>query len=137
LLCAQNNWKNHLKDAENLKAETSKVVARAAAREPFSVEGLLKRIAKFIVADDQVCFFFKSFITFILIIIQSIRVVECPEFRDLLLFACHDIEDSDLVKRDAMRDLIMDMNDDYFKLLKKELAVSCFVLLSRHSLIID
>jgi hypothetical protein len=66
-ICAQNSWKNPLKDAEKQKAEAAKVVARVAAREPFSLDGLLKRIARFIVADDQVCvfFFFKSFMAFL------------------------------------------------------------------------
>jgi len=56
-ICAQNGWKNNLAEAEKQKAETAKIVARVAAREPFSVDGLLKHIAKFIVADDQVFFF--------------------------------------------------------------------------------
>ena len=48
-MCSQNGWKNNLAEAEKQKAET--------AREPFNMEGLLKRIAKFIVANDQVLFF--------------------------------------------------------------------------------
>jgi hypothetical protein len=53
-ICAQNGWKNNLAEAEKQKAETAKTVAQVATREQFSVEGLLKRIARFIVADDQV-----------------------------------------------------------------------------------
>lgn len=56
-ICAQNGWKNHLAAAEIQKAKTAKVVARVAAREPFSIDGLLQRITRFIVADDQVSFF--------------------------------------------------------------------------------
>ena len=56
-MCSQNGWKNNLAEAEKQKAETAKLVARVAAREPFNMEGLLKRIAKFIVADDQVLIF--------------------------------------------------------------------------------
>jgi len=60
-LCAENSWKNHLKDAETQKAEAAKAVARVVAREHFSVDGLLKRIARFIVADDQVYFFLSHY----------------------------------------------------------------------------
>ena len=56
-ICTENSWKNHLKDTEKQKAEAAKVVARAASRESFSMDELLKRIAGFIVADDQVCLF--------------------------------------------------------------------------------
>ena len=52
----------------------------------------------------------------------------------MLLFACSDIEDSDLVKRDTMRTLIMDTNVDYFKLLRQQLAVR-FFFFQRQSLI--
>jgi hypothetical protein len=76
-ICAQNSWKNHLKDTEKQKAEAANVVARVAAREPFNVKGLLNRIARFIVADDQV-FFFKSFIIFLLIIITVYQSCGMP-----------------------------------------------------------
>ena len=62
-MCSQNGWKNNLAEAEKQKAETAKIVARVASREPFNVDGLLKRIAKFIVTDDQVLFL-KSFMGF-------------------------------------------------------------------------
>jgi hypothetical protein len=56
--CAQNGWKNHLAEADIQKAAKEKVVIQLAQREAFNVDGLLKRIVKFIVADDQVRFFF-------------------------------------------------------------------------------
>ena len=52
---------------------------------------------------------------------QSIRVMECPEFRDLLLYACLYINDSELAKRDKIRNLIVDASMDYLE--KKELGV--------------
>ena len=54
---------------------------------------------------------------------QSIRVVECPEFWDLLLYACPYINDSELAKWDKIRNLIVDASMDYLEVLKKELGV--------------
>lgn len=87
------------------------------------MDGLLKRIAKFIVADDQVLFFGVIYGIFYLLSLQSLRVIECPEFRDMLLYACHEIEDTDIVKRDSIRSLIINSNARYFKQLKKDLSV--------------
>lgn len=53
-LCAQNGWKNHLAEADLQKAAKEKAIIQVAKREPFNVDGLLNRIVKFIVADDQV-----------------------------------------------------------------------------------
>lgn len=44
----------------------------------------------------------------------------------MLLYACHDIEDADILKRDGIRSLIINSNISYFKQLKKELAVRFF-----------
>jgi hypothetical protein len=56
---------------------------------------------------------------------QSIRVVECPEFRELMVYACPNINDSDLAKRDKIRNAIVNASVDYFEVLKKQLKV-CF-----------
>ena len=55
--CAENGWKNSLVETEKQKEVMAEVVNRSADREPFSTEGLLKRIVRFIVADDQVIIF--------------------------------------------------------------------------------
>jgi hypothetical protein len=54
---------------------------------------------------------------------QSIRVVECSEFRDLMLYACPEIKESDLAKRDKIHNLIVNASGDYIEILKKELGV--------------
>lgn len=51
--------------------------------------------------------------------------MECPEFRELLLYACPEINDSDLAKRDKFHDMIVDASVDYMEVLKKQLGV-CF-----------
>lgn len=52
--CAQNGCKNYLNEADIQKAAKAKEVVQVAKRETFSVDGLMKCIVKFIVADDQV-----------------------------------------------------------------------------------
>jgi hypothetical protein len=63
--------------------------------------------------------------------------VECPEFRELLVFACPDINDSDLAKRDKIHDMIVDASVDYIEVLKKQLGVSTFQFLKSFTLFTD
>jgi uncharacterized membrane-anchored protein len=66
-ICSQNGWKNHLTEADQQKAAKAIEVTQVAKRESFTMDGLLKRIVKFVVADDQVsriiglCFFPTNF----------------------------------------------------------------------------
>lgn len=53
------------------------------------------------------CFTTPEQANFIWTIQQSINVVECPEFRDFILYISPDLEDSDLPHRDKMKALIM------------------------------
>lgn len=53
-ICAENGWKNNLAEADLQKVAKEKVVEQLAKREEFTVDGLLNRIVRFIVADDQV-----------------------------------------------------------------------------------
>lgn len=55
--CAEGGWKNHLAEADKQKAAKNKGAMQVAKREAFSMDGLLNRIVKFIVADDQVILF--------------------------------------------------------------------------------
>jgi hypothetical protein len=58
--------------------------------------------------------------------------VECPEFRELLLYACPDINDSDLAKRDKIHNMIVDASVEYFEVLKKQLGVCLISLKAAH-----
>jgi hypothetical protein len=60
--------------------------------------------------------------------------VECPEFRELLLYACPEIQDSELAKRDKIHDMIVDASADYIEVLRKELGVSSSFLKTAHYL---
>jgi hypothetical protein len=55
---------------------------------------------------------------------QSLNVVECPEFRQLLLFLREGLREEDIPRRDKIRAAIMKAWHAYYKVLKDELQVS-------------
>ena len=55
----------------------------------------------------------------------------------MLLYACHDIEEDDILKRDSVRSLIINSNTVYFQQLKKELSVCIFLAPKDIQLITD
>jgi hypothetical protein len=52
--------------------------------------------------------------------------VECPEFRELLLFLQETLQDKDIPHRTKIREAILEAWADAFQALKQELAVSSF-----------
>lgn len=61
---------------------------------------------------------------------QSINVVECPEFRRLLLLLRPSLRDSDIPKQTKTRELILQAWREYFQVLKHDLHVSVpFIIL--------
>ncbi|KAJ7576100.1 hypothetical protein C8J56DRAFT_800748 [Mycena floridula] len=84
-------------------------------RTAFSLSGLHKHLVAFIVADDQ-----------------SLNVIECPEFRQLLLFMREKLEDHDIPHRTHLRKLIIDTWLTYFAKLQADLAVCFFTLNQDH-----
>jgi hypothetical protein len=94
----------------------------------FSFEEFLKALVRFIVADDQVS---PNRIAFHLPLshLQSIRVVECPEFRYLCLLLRESLVDADIPRRDKMREAILKHWRKSYEELKVELSVSlrCFL----------
>ena len=77
---------------------------------PFSPSSLHRHLVEFIVADDQ-----------------SLNVVECNEFRRLLLFLREDLKDTDIPHRTKIKMDIIEAWKDYFVTLKQDLAV-CILL---------
>jgi hypothetical protein len=63
----------------------------SAPHPPFSQSQLLKALVNFIVADDQIRFMPHQYIAVNHITFQSINIVECCEFRDLLLLLHEDL----------------------------------------------
>jgi hypothetical protein len=63
--------------------------------------------------------------SFILTSPQSIRVVECPEFRKLCMVLCRALVDADIPRRDKMREAVISQWRDKFRELKSDLSKSC------------
>jgi hypothetical protein len=61
---------------------------------------------------------------------QSIHVIECPEFRQLLLFLRPDLQDKNIPGRTKVREAIIAAWQAQFITLKQELAVSPLKLTS-------
>ena len=50
-------------------------------------------------------------------------MIECPEFRQLLVYMREDLQDEDIPKRTKLRTAIMEAWYTYFPILKQELEV--------------
>lgn len=59
-----------------------------------------------------------------LIFAKSIRVVECPEFRDLCMLLRESLTDKDIPRRDKLREGIIKQFEKQFACLKVDLSVS-------------
>ena len=56
---------------------------------------------------------------------QSLNIVECPEFRKLLLLLRSDLKDSDIPHRTKLRELLLQAWKGYFQILRSDFA-ACF-----------
>lgn len=68
-------------------------------------------------------------VLFCVVTVQSLNVVECPEFRSLLLLLRNDLKENMIPHRSKLRELIIDAWREYFQALKKDLAVSTNTLI--------
>lgn len=94
-------------------------------RPAYSRDAFLTALIRFIVTDDQVSTPLIVNRTW-LINFQSINVIECPEFRNLLLLLREDFKDGDIPHRKKIREVIVQAWAVYFEDLKKELKVRPF-----------
>ncbi|KIK10709.1 hypothetical protein PISMIDRAFT_124027, partial [Pisolithus microcarpus 441] len=76
---------------------------------PFSIAIFHKSLVNFIIADDQ-----------------SLQVVECKEFRQLLPLLKSDLKESDIPHHTKIKSSIIQVWKDYFVILKTELQVRHF-----------
>ena len=90
----------------------------------FSQSQLLKALVNFIVADDQVRFMPYQYIAVNHITFQSINIVECHEFHDLLLLLREDLQDKDIPHCTKIHESIIMAWKSWFLGLKSELVVS-------------
>ena len=96
----------------------------SAPRAPFSQSRLLKALVNFIVANDQVQSMLHQYYAANHITFQSMNIVECCEFCDLLLLLREDLQDKDIPHRTKIRESIITAWKSWFVGLKSELAVS-------------
>src|ERR1700709_2330596 len=57
------------------------------------------------------------------------NIMECPEFRHLILLLRPDLKESDIPHRTKISDLILETWNEHFQVLKAELAVSVQLLI--------
>jgi hypothetical protein len=93
-----------------------------------TLSGLLSQMIRYIS-----CFFF----FFTLTSCQSIRVVECPEFRQLCMVLRETLIDDDIPRRFKMREAIMKRGQKSFEALKYDLSVSFSTFFFSRTLQID
>jgi hypothetical protein len=91
--------------------------------QPFSQSQFLKSLVNFIVSDDQVRTTLCEHSTVNHIILQSINIMECHEFRDLLLLLREDLEEKDIPHHTKLHEAIITAWQMWFVGLKQDLAV--------------
>jgi hypothetical protein len=93
------------------------------ACEKFDEATFQRRLVNFIVADDQVCdsqfWFGSSSLTFP----KSLNVIECREFRDLLLLLGNELKETMIPHRTKLRELIIVSWKRYFQTLRQDVVV--------------
>ena len=57
------------------------------------------------------------------------NVIECPEFRRLILLLRQDLHETDIPRRTKLHELILEAWKTYFKSIRQDLAVSTPVYL--------
>jgi hypothetical protein len=115
-VCEENGWPMML-PKRKVREETASLLKQSTldssllqdtsstGRPIFTRAALVRALISFVVADDQ-----------------SINVIECREFRDLLLLLRSDLKDKDIPHRTKLREAIIETWDCHFKALRLELA---------------
>lgn len=117
-------WK-HLRLSTDVKNTSSRKASNGRDRSlpQFSSTAFLDYLVSWIVADDQVSpnrpRFFPA-----LMHLQSIRVVECPEFRQLCMVLRESLTDDDIPHRKRTREAIISQWKMSFEELRADLSVS-------------
>jgi hypothetical protein len=120
----ENRWNFKLSTQTNDASSKGSNLAKVHESVPqFSPDVFLEHLVSFIVADDQVSPN-KPVYFLMLTYLQSIRVVECPEFRRLCMVLRQGLLDADIPRRDKVREAIMCSWNRSFKELQAELSVS-------------
>jgi hypothetical protein len=94
-------------------------------RVKFSRPALIRHLVNFIVADDQVCAHFSDN-SRLRTSSQSINVIECPEFRTLMLMLCSSITDTDIPRCSSLRQSILNTWVQTFDEIKVDMNVRIY-----------
>ena len=105
----------------------SQVVAASDGdrRDMFNERTFHDHLVKFIVANDQVCRRLVIFLIFnaLMSTFKSLNVVECQEFRVLLLLLRSELKESMIPHRTKIRELVIRIWKEHFQVLKQDLSV--------------
>ncbi|KIL57978.1 hypothetical protein M378DRAFT_188346 [Amanita muscaria Koide BX008] len=108
-ICHEKGWPMLLpKKRKELEAQAAAMTDNHQSERPtFSHQVFLEHLINFIVADDQ-----------------SISVIECPEFRRLLLVLRVDLQEKDIPRRTKIRSSIITACNTWYTVLKSDLAAA-------------
>lgn len=120
----QHGWKILLPGLVSQARSAASAAESAQGERPdrFNEETFHRCLFNFIVADDQV-FFLCLLVSQQTHYFKSLNVIECPEFRVLLLLLRNDLKESMIPHRTKLRELIVEAWRRYFQQLKLELSV--------------
>ncbi len=93
----------------------------------FSPVVFLEHLIRFIIANDQVSLYNLTFFQ-TLTSLQSIHVVECPEFQCLCMVLCGTLVENAIPCHDKMREAVISQWQDSFEQLKMNLLVGMGIL---------
>jgi len=133
--CEANNCLNQLPSHKALVTKLNPADQRNTGPRPkYTPDQLLKSIVNFVIADDQASAgsLWTLFLLLTLEQSQAMRVVECPEFREIILLTNSNIHDEDIPRRTKVREAVLKAWDNWFQGFKNELQVS-LALLDRHT----
>jgi len=127
LLAPQKGWKPLLSQAPSQVTTEAKAL-QVPRQGEFDVQRFHRCLLNFIVADDQVrhllSFLYLPCSCFLVSNCKSLNIVECPEFRQLLLLLQPDLKKS-IPHRTKIHTLLLQAWREYFQELRRDLA-ACF-----------
>jgi hypothetical protein len=124
-MAKEKGWKFQLRS--QAKNSEGSVASPSARPDKFDEATFHRFLVRFIVADDQVGspLTILTVLTFLPFpILKAINLVECPEFRQLLILLRSDLKDATIPHRTKLRELVIDGWKQRFQVLRRELEVS-------------
>jgi len=126
-LAKEHNWKNLLPSFVSQAQSQGANKASAGWWDKFTKEKFHRYLLEFIMVDDQVCLHLLLFshslcLFFLLLNYKSLNIVECPEFRHLLLLLRSNLMDTQIPHQTKLHELLLQAWAQHFKNLCRDLA---------------